>query len=89
MDVKYPIKSIRYITLILLGILYLSDLIDFLAQTNQAARCGLRGNAGEGLALVAEEVLAGSWCVVNFVLASEQGSQVFVDVVHISPRGFL
>ena len=36
------------------------------------------GNAGEGLALVAEEVLAGSRCVVNFVLASEQGSQVFV-----------
>ena len=43
----------------------------------------------EELALVAEEVLAGSRCVVNFVLASEQGSQVFVDVVHISPRGFL
>ena len=46
-------------------------------------------NSGEGLALVAEEVLAGSWCVVNFILASEQGSQIFVDVVHISPRGFL
>ena len=47
------------------------------------------GNAGEGLAFVAEEVLAGSWRVVNFILASEQGCQVFVDVVHISPHGFL
>ena len=44
---------------------------------------------GEGLALVAEEVLAGSWRVVDFILASEQGSQIFVDVVHISPRGLL
>ena len=43
----------------------------------------------EELALVAEEVLAGSWCVVNFMLASEQGSQILVDVVHISPRGVL
>ena len=61
----------------------------FLAEKNQAARGGLRGNAGEGLALVAEEVLAGSWRVVDFILASEQGSQIFVDVVHISPRGIL
>ncbi len=43
----------------------------------------------EELALVAEEVLAGSRCVVNFILASEQGSQILVDVVHISPRGVL
>ena len=48
-----------------------------------------RNSDAEELALVAEEVLAGSRCVVNFVLASEQGSQVFVDVVHISPRGVL
>ena len=48
-----------------------------------------RKSGAEELALVAEEVLAGSRCVVSFVLASEQGSQVFVDVVHISPRGFL
>ena len=61
----------------------------FLGKGKSGRRGGLTGNAGEGLALVAEEVLAGSWCVVNFVLASEQGSQVFVDVVHISPRGFL
>ena len=47
------------------------------------------GNAVEGLALVAEEVLAGSRGVVFFVLAGEQGSQLFVDVVHISPRGVL
>ena len=46
-------------------------------------------SGAEELALVAEEVLAGSRCVVSFVLASEQGSQVFVDVVHISPRGVL
>ena len=48
-----------------------------------------RKSGAEELALVAEEVLACSRCVVSFVLASEQGSQVFVDVVHISPRGFL
>ena len=48
-----------------------------------------RKSGAEELALVAEEVLAGSRCVVSFVLASEQGSQVFVDVVHISPRGVL
>ena len=48
-----------------------------------------RKSDAEELALVAEEVLAGGWRVVSFVLASEQGSQVFVDVVHISPRGFL
>ena len=48
-----------------------------------------RKSDAEELALVAEEVLAGSWRVVNVILASEQGSQIFVDVVHISPRGFL
>ena len=55
-------------------------------QTKEQSR---RKRGAEELALVAEEVLAGSRCVVRFVLASEQGSQVFVDVVHISPRGFL
>ena len=48
-----------------------------------------RTRGAEELALVAEEVLAGSRCVVSFVLASEQGSQILVDVVHISPRGVL
>ena len=48
-----------------------------------------RKSDAEELALVAEEVLAGGWRVVNVILASEQGSQIFVDVVHISPRGVL
>ena len=51
MRIKYPIKSMTYIVLKLLGILYLFDLIDIFSGKNQAARGGLRGNAGEGLAL--------------------------------------
>ena len=58
-------------------------------SAEQKKELSRRKSDAEELALVAEEVLAGSGCVVNFVLASEQGSQVFVDVVHISPRGFL
>ena len=58
------------------------------AENSSGRISGLR-EEGEGLALVAEEVLAGGRCVVFFVLAGEQGSQLFVDVVHISPRGFL
>ena len=59
------------------------------ASENKSGRCcGLMGNAVEGLTLVAEEVLAGSRGVVFFVLAGEQGSQTFIDVFHISPRGF-
>ena len=47
-----------------------------------------RKSDAEELALVAEEVLAGSRGVVFFVLAGEQGSQTLIDVFHISPRGF-
>ena len=89
----------RILNTIKINVLYVSDYIGyfisiwfswfFIAKTNQAAEAAWWGNAGEGLALIAEEVLAGSRCVVNFILASEQGSQVFVDVVHISPRGVL
>ena len=58
-------------------------------RAEQKKEWSRRKSRAEELALVAEEVLAGSRCVVSFVLASEQGSQVFVDVVHISPRGVL
>ena len=45
--------------------------------------------SGQRLALVTEEVLAGSRGVVFFVVAREQGCQTLVDVFHISPHGVL